>query len=314
MSHKRATLLLSMFVCALPACGGAPEPAQPQHGAYLGQTPPGMTPELFAPGVVSTRALELNAVFTPDGNEFYFTRRIEDRSTLMTMRQVDGTWTAPAIAAFSGSYDDVDPFISRDGRRLYFSSKRPVDGAGDATGDGRGEPKDADLWYLERQDGGDWGEPVRLAGLATEGQDDYYTSVSDDGTLYFSIFEADGAGGDIYRAPRQDDGFGPAERVDGGISTAASEHDPFVSPDGSYLIFTSDRPGGHGSADLYISFANPDGAWTEPVNMGKSINSAHYDFCAMLSPDDNYLFWTSRNEIYWVDAKVIDSLRPVSRW
>ena len=109
-------------------------------------------------------------------------------------------------------------------------------------------------------------------------------------------------------------GFGPAERVDGGISTAASEHDPFVSPDGSYLIFTSDRPGGHGSADLYISFASPDGAWTEPVNMGKSINSAHYDFCAMLSPDDNYLFWTSRNEIYWVDAKVIDSLRPVSRW
>ena len=45
--------------------------------------------------------------------------------------------------------------------------------------------------------------------------------------------------------------------------------------------------------------------------MGESINSAHYDFCAMLSPDDDYLFWTSRNEIYWVDAKVIEDLRPV---
>jgi Tol biopolymer transport system component len=261
-----------------------------------------MTPELFAPGFVSTRARELNAAFTPDGDELYFTRRIDDRPTLMTTRWLDGVWTPPAIAGFSGVFSDVDPFVSRDGLRLYFSSKRPVDGTG--------EEKDADLWYVEREEAGDWGEPVHLEDLATAGRDDYYTSLSDDGALYFSIFDQDGDG-DIYRAQRRNGGFGPAERVAGGVSTEDSEHDPFVAPDGSYLIFTSDRSGGHGSADLYISFADQEGAWIEPVNLGGSINSAHYDFCAMLSPDGEYLFWTSRNDIYWVDSEVIERLRPV---
>ncbi len=301
MNRKTATLALTAFAVALPACGGAPTPAQAPRGAYLGQAPPGVTPELFAPGIVSTSALELNAAFTPDGNELYFTRLIDGRETVMTSRRVDGTWTPPEVAGFSGTYSDVDPFISRDGRRLYFSSKRPLDGSGEA--------KDADLWYLARREGGSWGEPVRLGGLNTEDRDDYYTSLSDDGALYFSIFDASGAG-DIYRAKRQDGGFGPAERVEGGVSTAASEHDPFIAPDGSYLIFTSDRPGGHGSADLYISFAGPDGSWMEPRNMGESINSSGYDFCAMLSPDGKYLFFTSGNDIYWVDAKVIAGLAP----
>ncbi len=303
MECKSALLVLSISVIALPACGGAPGPPQTMRGRYLGQMPPGMTPELFAPGVVSTGANELNAAFTPDGNELYFTRSIDGRETLMTTRQVEGVWAPPAIAGFSGTFTDVDPYITRDGRRLYFSSTRPVEGGSEA--------KDADLWYLERQAGGDWGEPVHLGGPNTEGKDDYYTSLSDDGSLYFSIFDSNSAA-DIYRARAEDGGFGPPERVEGGISTGALEHDPFVAPDDSYLIFTSDRPGGYGSADLYISFADPDGSWTEPVNMGESINSAHYEFCAMLSQDGKYLFFTSRNNIYWVDAKVIEGLRPAA--
>jgi Tol biopolymer transport system component len=286
--------------------GAAPKPPRPLRGEYLGQTPPGMTPVVFAPGIVSTGVSELNAAFTPDGDELYFTRRIDDRNTLMMMRREEGGWTPPAVARFSGTFSDVDPFISRDGRRLYFSSSRPIDGTGAS--------KDSDLWYLERETGGDWGEPVHLDNPNTAGKDDYYTSIADDGMLYFSIFESHGSGGDIFRAQGNEEGFGPAERVGGGISTEANEHDPFVAPDGSYLIFTSNRPGGYGSADLYVSFAGPGGSWTAPVNMGESINSEGYDFTAMLSPDGKYLFFTrniNRNgEIYWVDAKIIKGLRP----
>jgi Tol biopolymer transport system component len=224
----------------------------------------------------------------------------------MTAQREDGIWTSPAAARSPGTFSDVDPFITRDGRRLYFSSNRPIDGAGTS--------KDADLWYLERQAGGGWGEPVRLGTPNTAGKDDYYSSIADDGTLYFSIFESHGSGGDIFRAQGNEGLFGPAERVEGGISTEANEHDPFIAPDGSYLIFTSNRPGGYGSTDLYISFAGPSGSWTEPVNMGESINSEGYDFSAMLSPDGKYLFFTrhiNRNgDIYWVDAKIIEGLRP----
>jgi Tol biopolymer transport system component len=306
MNYRRLLLVLSMVAIVFSACDAAPEPPPSLRGEYLGQTPPGMTPVVFAPGIVSTEVSELNAAFTPDGNELYFTRRIDDRNTLMTMRQEDGVWTPPAVAGFSGTFSDVDPFITRDGRRLYFSSSRPLDGSG--------ESKDADLWYLERETGGGWSEPVHPGNPNTAGKDDYYTSMTDDGTLYFSIFDSHGRGGDIYRAQSIEGRYGPAELVGDGISTEANEHDPFVAPNGSYLIFTSNRPGGYGSVDLYISFTGPDGSWAKPVNMGQSINSEGYDFCAMLSPDGKYLFFTrniNRNgDIYWVDAKIIEELKP----
>ena len=103
------------------------------------------------------------------------------------------------------------------------------------------------------------------------------------------------------------------EKVGVPISTEASEHDPFIAPDGSYLIFTSDRAGGRGSGDLWISFAAPDDSWAEPINMD-TVNSPGYDFCAMLSPDGRYLFFTSsvdrENDVFWIDARVIEELRP----
>jgi hypothetical protein len=161
-----------------------------------------------------------------------------------------------------------------------------------------------------------WSDPIHPDDPNTVGKDDYYTSITDDGTLYFSVFDSHGQGGDIYKAEPIDGGYGPAERVGDRISTDANEHDPFVAPDGRYLIFTSNRPGGYGSADLYISFVGPGGSWDEPVNMGESINSEGYDFCAMLSPDGKYLFFTrniDRNgEIYWVDAQVIEALSPAA--
>lgn len=293
-----------MVAIVSPSCGSAAEADPPLQGPYLGQKPPGPTRATFAPGFVSTGARELNATFTPDGDELFFTRRIDERMTLMVTRRVDGFWTPPAVAGFSGVFADVDPFVSRDGTRLYFSSKRPLTGGG--------EEKDADLWFVERQSGGGWGEPRHLSELATAGKDDYYTSVSDEGDLYFSIFGSDRKG-DIYRARRKESGFGATEKVGAPISTEATEHDPYIAPDGSYLIFTSDRPGGRGSGDLWISFVAPDGTWGEPVNMSE-VNSPGYDFCAMVSPDGRYLFLTSsvgrENDVFWVDAEVIEELRP----
>jgi len=304
MSHKRVLLVLWVFAIVLPSCNEVREPPPPLSGAYLGQIHPGMTAAVFAPGVVSTKANELNATFSPDGDELFFTRNIRNRATLMTMHLRDGVWTSPAVAGFSGTFDDVDPFITRDGRRLYFSSKRPLDGAV--------ESKDSDLWYVERERGGGWSKPIHPGSPNTAGKDDYYTSVADDGTLYFSIFESEGPG-DIYRAQSIDGRHGLAERVGDGISTEANEHDPVVAPDGSFLIFTSDRPGGHGSADLYISFTGADGSWSEPVNMGESVNSKGYDYCAMLSPDGKYLFFTREinrsGDVYWIDAEIIEALR-----
>lgn len=273
---------------------------------YLDQKPPGLKPEVFAPGIVSTEKNELNCVFSPDGNEVYFTVWKDGVNTIMMMKQKSGKWSERAIAPFSGKYSDVDPFITADGRRLYFSSMRPVNITGD--------PKDSDIWYIERNATDDWSQPLRLNTPNSPGKDDYYTSICSSGTLYFSMFEKHGSPGNIFRSQLVNGQYMPAEGVEYPINTEFNEHDPFVSPDESYLIFTSDRPGGYGKGDLYISFQKEDDKWTEPKNMGGGINSSGYDFCPMLSQDGKYLFFTrninGNGDIYWVDATIIEELRP----
>jgi Tol biopolymer transport system component len=302
-NHIDKSLLL--LVCILPVACAAQEDAQPLVGRYLGQEPPGLTPVVFAPGVVSTRANELNAAFSPDGNELYFSVSRAGRYTVMTTKFENVRWTDRSVATFSGEYSDVDPFVSADGEKLYYSSKRPMTGSGEA--------KDSDIWYVERMEGGAWSEPIHLGALNSQGQDDYYTSISSDGTLYFSKFGGQGEGGDLYWSRLSDGAYGEPELLGAPFSTGSSEHDPFIAPDGSYLIFTSNRPGGYGEGDLYVSFRNSDRTWSDPLNMGEGINSAGYDYCAMLSPDGEYLFFTrtvdGNGDIYWVDAAIIGALR-----
>jgi len=274
-------------------------------GPYLGQKPPGLKPEIFAPNIVSTEKNEFNCAFSSNGNELYFTVWKEGVNTIMTMKLKDGSWSARTVASFSGKYSDVDPYITADGKKLYFSSMRPLNNIGD--------PKDSDIWYVEKTKDDSWAQPVRLAELNSIGKDDYYTSISINETLYFSVFDTHGSTGDIYRSKLVNGQYTSAERVEYPISTEFNEHDPFIAPNETYLIFTSDRPGGYGRGDLYISFQTKKGTWTEPKNMGDDINSNGYDYCPILSPDGKYLFFTrniNRNgDIYWVDARIIEKLR-----
>jgi hypothetical protein len=77
---------------AEPAGSRSAQPASLPQRPYLDQPVPGLTPERFAPGIVSTDAIELNGVFSADGREFYFTRIVEGLDTMHQMTLVDGTW------------------------------------------------------------------------------------------------------------------------------------------------------------------------------------------------------------------------------
>jgi WD40-like Beta Propeller Repeat len=59
-----------------------------------------------------------------------------------------------------------------------------------------------------------------------------------------------------------------------------------------YLIFASDRPDSLGNADLYVSF-RVDGAWQPARNLGPAINSKHFEYCPIMSPDGAHFFFTS---------------------
>lgn len=93
------------------------------------------------------------------------------------------------------------------------------------------------------------------------------------------------------------------------INTDAYEADVFIAPDSSFLIFCSIRESGFGMGDLYISFKDEYGKWTNPINMGSEINTEFHELCPFVTKDGKYLFYTSHQDIYWVDADIIEKIR-----
>jgi hypothetical protein len=135
------------------------------------------------------------------------------------------------------------------------------------------------------------------------------------GILYFSSSKSGYGKADVHCAKFKEGIFQKSENIGPPVNTEYRENDVFIASDESFLIFvSSDRPDSLGSGDLYISFRKLDGSWTEPVNMGQPINSSELEYCPVVSPDGKYLFFTSRrrgnDDIYWMDAMIIDDLRP----
>ena len=269
---------------------------------YLGQKPPGIKPEVFAPGIVSATQGVFNAAFSPDGKEFYFSvNEPGGRETMKFMMQENDRWAPPRPAPFVSPQNDCDPIFSFDGRRLYFISTRPKKD--------KRESKDWDIWYVKRTNG-DWSEPINIGPPVNSDVDEYYVSLTIDGTIYFASNRVGGLGSfDIYRSKFVGGHYAKPENLGAAINTKYLEHDPFIAPDESYILFTSvDRPGGFGTGDLYISTRRKDGTWTKAKNLGKDFNTSGYDFCPIVSPDGKYLFFTRRGDIYWVSMETIQKL------
>ena len=327
---KRRTLLLSAFIGLTMLCCRSGGAGFPLSGDYLGQTPPGPVPRVFAPGVVSTGLDELNAVFSPDGREFYFcVRNFSGAVSVFRMKRAGAVWSRPELLPFASRFGDIDVTISPDGNTLLFSSRRPMPGSD--------QPKaDYDFWKSRRL-GETWSRAEHLGNGVNSDAHDFYPMMTQSGTIYFSS-QREGTGtNNIYRSIPVDGTYPEAEKLSPAVNTEYREFDPYVSPDETFIIFTSSRPEGYGSGDLYISFRDEAGCWREARNMGEPINTPGAEYCAMVSPDGCYLFFTSArreppslpdrparhrdfmkmhndpknrfSDIYWVDATIIDSFR-----
>jgi Tol biopolymer transport system component len=249
-------------------------------------------PTMFMPSLISGQHEEFRISFTPDGQTLFFARSQKGawfpqsrKATIYTSSLEGGYWSAPVVASFSGKYSDIDPFVSPDGQRIYFSSIRPVNGQ---------ERTDADLWVVEKR-GNAWSEPIHLGQEVNSPKDDLYPSVDQQGTLYFGS-ERDFAGGawDIYSAKSNNGKYGEAQKLPAPVNTAGWDFNPAISADGSTLIFTGlNLPSGAGFGDLYIS-KQQDGKWSAPRNMGAPINTASDEFHPSLSPDGKTLYFIRR--------------------
>ncbi len=276
MSRRRALAMLALF--ALPAFAHQPSPASPR---------------LLAPGVLSTGDDEWGFTMTPAGDAVYFNkadRGYRYQVIMESAKGADGQWHAPRVAVFSGQYRDIDPAISPDGRYLVFASNRPVQAGG-------ARRADFDLWRVERLPDGRWGEPHHLGDKVNSDGAETNSAIAADGTLYFSVSGRAGVLGqrDLMRARLTADGYVEPEPLPAPINSAADESNHWIAPDQSYLLFLSNRPGGIGENDLYISFRKGDG-WSAPRNLGAPINrpGASGVFTPFVSADGRTLYFAER--------------------
>ena len=269
-------------------------------GPYLGQTPPGSTPQVFAPGMVSTeKGWEAAISFSPDLSELFFTYRssIEgSENRVMHMKMINNAWTKPRLASFAREMIEYEAFITPDYKKVIFKSQRP---------NPSGTTREGGIWYSQRENNG-WSEAKYIPGPINKGWIMSVTSTLNC-TLYFTGGYNNVYG--IYRSRFINGEYGEPEFQPKEINKSkyfGASH-PFITPDESYVIFDA---GGIKNSDLYISFKKDDGGWTDAVAFAQPINTDGYEAIATVSPDGKYLFFNRDNDIYWVSAKIIEELKP----
>lgn len=268
-------------------------------GVYLGEEPPGNTSKVFAPNFISTEEYEFGSVFNKAGTEFYYGVDTGQGNEIRFSELVNGEWAAPKTILANERYGYNDPFLSPDEDRLYFISNQAMDGQGD--------PKDIDIWYVEKEGKG-WSKPINAGPNINSEKEEYYISFTKEGTMYFST-DKNQSHHDIYYSKFIDGEFQEAVKLGDAINTDAYEADVFVDPDEQYLIFCAQRNEGLGRGDLYISFKQEDGSWSTSVNMGPKVNTEGHELCPFVTADGKYLFFTSKQDICWISTVIFKELK-----
>lgn len=287
MKTKYTLLLLNLLI--FTSCNSGKKESkeinkETFNEAYLGQEPPGLVPELFAPKLIKNEFREAAAAFSPDAKKFYFRRRggKYKKNTLFVIKNIDNQWVESELTPYAG-----EPFVTPDAKTLFLGRKYR-----EKTNAGWGEVKDTKS-LLDDKDRG----IMRL-------------TASVNGTYVFDDYKSD----DIISISTVKNGKRENPKtLPKHINTGKWTAHPFIAQDESYLIWDSEREEGYGDNDLYISFKQEDGSWGKAINLGDKINTEHAESYGSISPDGKYFFFhrgygNNIADIYWVDAKEIMDL------
>ncbi|MFC1887201.1 hypothetical protein ACFLYK_00155 [Candidatus Cloacimonadota bacterium] len=275
---------------------------------YFGLKPPGLIPEVFAPGIVSdsTWAEHCQVAVSPKGDEIYWSAwagayRTEDGSKnteqIFYSRFEKGIWNKPKLAEFTKENPhglNGGPVFSPDGSRLYFYQvKSPW------------VTSDMNTYYVEKIDGNWSDEPIDAGHPYNSENQDYSPIFSKKGIAYKNLW------GKISKYSYANGNFTLTDTV-----SLHKDYRPlwnfYMSPLEDFVIFADRHEDGFGDVDLYISFKTPEDKWGTPINMGAEINTELRERFPTVSPDGKYLFFmrhTPGQDFFWVSTEIFNRLK-----
>lgn len=262
-------------------------------GPYLGETLPDAEPRAFGTGLLKG-AYHSSPSFMPDGSEVFWGGAFSS-AKIFFMKSIADNWTNQETLQLPGMVTLRDPFISPDGKQLFFLSTDPIPGA--AT------PGKENIWVVVK-DGEQWGSPQPLPEVINQMELHWTLSVAMNGNLYFSSGK-DGIG-DIYVSSYVNGEYTPPVLLESPVNTPDQiEVTPNIAPDESYILF-SRLPNNNSTPRLYISYSTQSG-WTEP-RLVENVSSC---ISPIVTPDRKYVICLSGpSALIWRDTTFIEAFRP----
>lgn len=262
-------------------------------------------PALLGKGLLSTGLNERDFTLSPAGDHLLFSRQSVKGhfSAIYEMRKTQNTWTFPQMVSFSGSYSDLEPSFSPDGKWLYFASNRPKDGTGTYPSE------DFDIWRISVHEKS-YGIPERLSDSLNTPFDEFYPCVTQSGNVYFTSTRGNSWGKeDIFVSVWEKESYRKAIPLPSEINTDVYEFNAYVSPNEDLILFTSyGRAKGPGEGDLYYATKDRLGFWKKAKLLPSTINSPQLDYCPWYSTSDSLLIFTSKRHRFQGKQAFGDSL------
>lgn len=188
-------------------------------------------------------------------------------------------------------YADYVPVLSADESTLIFTSRRPGS---------LGEKKDAngafyeDIYFSYNSTNG-WQKADNIGkGINTETHEACVGLSADGQKLLLYRMDENGYGGDLYFSALEGSNWGRPTIISSEINSPYWEPSACLSADEKFMIFSSNRPGGYGGRDIYISRKKPDGNWGTPSNLGPIVNTEFDEDAPFLHPDGKTLYFSSK--------------------
>jgi outer membrane protein OmpA-like peptidoglycan-associated protein len=187
----------------------------------------------------------------------------------------------------NSTMDEYWPSLSADGQTLVITRLVKSD---------HGSNKVQEDFFISHWQGNDWGVMMNAGSPLNTNDNEGAQALSGDGRymVFTACNRSDGLGRcDLYYTVREGDKWSVPRNMGKQINSPYRETQPSLSPDGRTLYFASDRPGGKGLHDIWVSYCDENDNWTQPENLGDSVNTSGIEMSPFIHPDNQSLYLSS---------------------